>query len=73
MTPGWRSCPGEKWVEIAISADPLYQHLLLTAEKKFWRCVRFGDRPHLFGVMPPKPRIWRALMRQSRRLIEQIK
>ena len=20
------------------SADPLYQHLLLTAEKKFWRC-----------------------------------
>jgi hypothetical protein len=46
---------------------------LLTAEKKFWHGVRFGDRPHLFGVMPPKPRIWRALMRQSRRLIEQIK
>jgi hypothetical protein len=48
---------GGKWVEIAIAADPLYQHLLLTAEKKFWRCVRCGDRPHLFGVMPPKPRI----------------
>ena len=31
--------------------------LLLTAEKKFWRCVQFGDRPHLFGVVPPKPRI----------------
>jgi predicted phage-related endonuclease len=30
---------GGKWVEIAIPADPLYQHLLLTAEKKFWRCV----------------------------------
>ena len=30
---------GGKWVEIAIGADPLYQHLLLTAEKKFWRCV----------------------------------
>src|SRR4029450_9910923 len=26
---------GGKWVEIAICADPLYQHLLLTAEKKF--------------------------------------
>jgi predicted phage-related endonuclease len=29
---------GGKWVEITIPADPLYQHLLLTAEKKFWRC-----------------------------------
>jgi putative phage-type endonuclease len=48
---------GGKWVEIAIAADPLYQHLLLTAEKKFWRCVQFGDRPHLFGVEPPRPRI----------------
>jgi len=28
---------GGKWVEIKISADPLYHHLLLTAEKKFWR------------------------------------
>src|SRR5437773_6763967 len=28
---------GGKWVEITISADPLYQHMLLTAEKKFWR------------------------------------
>jgi hypothetical protein len=48
---------GGKWVEVAIAADPLYQHLLLTAEKKFWRCVQFGDRPHLFGVVPPRPRI----------------
>jgi predicted phage-related endonuclease len=30
---------GGKWVEIKMAADPLYQHLLLTAEKKFWRCV----------------------------------
>jgi predicted phage-related endonuclease len=30
---------GGKWVEISVAADPLYQHLLLTAEKKFWRCV----------------------------------
>ena len=28
---------GGKWVEITITADPLYQHLLFTAEKKFWR------------------------------------
>jgi hypothetical protein len=48
---------GGKWVEIAVAADPLYQHLLLTAEKKFWRCVRFGDTPRLFGVDPPRPRI----------------
>jgi predicted phage-related endonuclease len=48
---------GGKWVEVAIAADQLYQHLLLTAEKKFWRCVQFGDQPHLFGVVPPKPRI----------------
>ena len=48
---------GGKWVEVAIAADALYQHLLLTAEKKFWRCVQFGDRPHVFGVVPPKPRI----------------
>src|SRR5216683_2885814 len=48
---------GGKWVEIAIAADCLYQHLLLTAEKKFWRCVQSGDTPRLFGVEPPRPRI----------------
>jgi putative phage-type endonuclease len=48
---------GGKWVEISIAADPLYQHLLLTAEKKFWRCVEFGEPPRLFGVDPPRPRI----------------
>ncbi len=48
---------GGKWVEIGISADPLYQHLLLTAEKKFWRCVESGEPPRLFGVEPPRPRI----------------
>jgi hypothetical protein len=31
--------------------------LLLTAEKKFWRCAQFGDTPRLFGVEPPRPRI----------------
>jgi predicted phage-related endonuclease len=48
---------GGKWVEIGITADPLYQHLLLTAEKKFWRCVENGEPPRLFGVEPPRPRI----------------
>jgi predicted phage-related endonuclease len=48
---------GGKWVQIAIGADPLYQHLLLTAERKFWSCVRSGEEPRLFGVEPPKPRL----------------
>src|SRR6202043_3873287 len=48
---------GGKWVELTIHADPLYQHLLLTAEKKFWRCVETGEVPRLFGVEPPRPRI----------------
>src|SRR6476646_8928257 len=48
---------GGRWVEMTIPADPLYQHLLLTAEKKFWRCVETGEPPHLFGVEPPRPRI----------------
>lgn len=48
---------GGKWVEIEIPADPLYQHLLLTAEKKFWRCVENGEPPRLFGVEPSRARI----------------
>jgi len=48
---------GGKWVEILAHGDPLYQHLIITAERKFWRCVETGESPHLFGVEPPKPRI----------------
>ena len=48
---------GGKWVEITLPADPLYQHLLLTAEKKFWRCVETGDTPRVFGIEPPRVRI----------------
>jgi predicted phage-related endonuclease len=48
---------GGKWVEMTIPADPLYQHLLLTAERKFWRCVETGEPPQLFGVEPPRPRV----------------
>jgi len=31
---------GGKWVEIAIPMDPLYLSVLVSAEKKFWRCVQ---------------------------------
>jgi hypothetical protein len=48
---------GGKWVEITTHADPLYEHLIVTAERKFWRCVESGEPPRLFGVEPPKPRI----------------
>ena len=48
---------GGKWVEIKTHADPLYQHLIVTAERKFWRCVENGEPPALFGVEPPKPRV----------------
>jgi predicted phage-related endonuclease len=48
---------GGKWVEIKVSADPLYQHLLLTAERRFWRCVVSGEAPRRFSVEPPRARI----------------
>src|SRR5712664_2522736 len=48
---------GGKWVEITLHADSLYQHLLLTAEKAFWRAVKTGETPALFDCEPPKPRI----------------
>jgi hypothetical protein len=47
---------GGKWMEIKVDADPLYQHLIITAERKFWRCVETGEPPRLFGVEPPRPR-----------------
>ena len=48
---------GGKWVEILAHADPLYQYLIVTAERKFWRCVENGEEPKPFGIEPPKPRI----------------
>jgi hypothetical protein len=36
---------GGKWVEVAIPLDPLYLSVLVSAEKKFWRCVRSGEFP----------------------------
>jgi hypothetical protein len=48
---------GGKWLELTVHADPLYQHLLLTAEKKFWRCVMTDEPPCLFNIEPPRPRL----------------
>jgi predicted phage-related endonuclease len=76
---------GGKWVEILAHADPLYQHLIVTAERKFWRCVESGEQPQLFGVEPPKPRLeavrvvdmassnaWGSSQRFSRKPIRRI-
>ena len=46
-----------RWLVATTPADPLYQHLIVTAERKFWRCVESGEPPALFGVEPPRPRI----------------
>ena len=46
-----------KWVEITIPMDPLYLTVLVSAEKKFWRCVQSGEAPHLINAEPPRPRI----------------
>jgi predicted phage-related endonuclease len=48
---------GGKWVEITIPMDPLYLSVLVSAEKKFWRCVQSGELPHLINAASPRPRI----------------
>jgi hypothetical protein len=48
---------GGKWVEITIPMDPLYLSVLVSAEKKFWRCVQSGETPHLINAEPPRPRM----------------
>ena len=48
---------GGKWVEISIPMDPLYLSVLVSAEKKFWRCVQSGETPHLINAEAPRPRI----------------
>jgi hypothetical protein len=30
---------------------------LVSAEKKFWRCVQSGETPHLINAEQPRPRI----------------
>ena len=48
---------GGKWIELSIEADPIYQTILIAAEKAFWRAVKTGETPPLFDCEPPKPRI----------------
>src|ERR1700747_1832220 len=48
---------GGKWVEITIPMDPLYLSVLVSAEKKFCRCVQSGETPNLINAEPPRPRI----------------
>ena len=48
---------GGKWVELTVPMDPLYLSVLVSAEKKFWRCVQSGETPHLINAEPPQPRI----------------
>ena len=48
---------GGKWVEMTIPMDPLYLAVLVSAEKKFWRCVQSGELPHLINAEQPRPRI----------------
>ena len=48
---------GGKWIEMTIPADALYQHFLVTAEKRFWRCLQCGETPRPYGTEPPRPRI----------------
>jgi predicted phage-related endonuclease len=48
---------GGKWIELLIEADPIYQTILIAAEKAFWRAVKTDETPVLFDCEPPKPRI----------------
>ena len=62
---------GGKWVEITIPMDPLYLSVLLSAEKKFWRCVQSGEPPHLINAEPPRPRIEAVRVGGVRRAVPQ--
>ncbi len=42
---------------MTIPADALYQHFLVTAERRFWRCVQTGETPRPYGLEPPRPRV----------------
>jgi predicted phage-related endonuclease len=48
---------GGKWVSIEVDADPVYQTVLLQVERIFWRCVKTGEVPSIYGAEPPKAKI----------------
>src|SRR5437764_976727 len=39
---------GGKWIEISIEAEPIYQTILMAAEKGFWRAFKTGESPGVF-------------------------
>lgn len=45
---------GAKWVLIEVDADPVYQTVLLQVERTFWRCIKTGEPPRVFGAEPPR-------------------
>jgi len=49
--------------------DPLYLSILVSAEKKFWRCAQSGEVPHLINVEPPRPCI-EAIRDRRHELVE---
>jgi len=52
-----RFITGAKLDRAHLHADPLYQHLPVTAaERQLWRCVEDGEMPRWFGVEPHRPR-----------------
>ena len=62
---------GGKWVEITIPMDPLYLSVLVSAEKKFWRCVQSGESLHLINAESPRPRIEAVRVGGVRRAVPQ--
>jgi predicted phage-related endonuclease len=48
---------GGKWVSIEVDADPVYQTVLLQVERIFWRCVKTGEVPIIYGAEPPRAKI----------------
>ena len=48
---------GAKWVYIEVDADPVYQTVLIQVERIFWRCVKTGESPRVFGAEPPRAKV----------------
>jgi predicted phage-related endonuclease len=48
---------GAKWVLIEVEPDQVYQTVLLQVERIFWRCVKTGEPPSVFGAEPPKAKL----------------
>ena len=44
-------------MSIEVDADPVYQTVLLQVERIFWRCVKTGESPRVFGAEPPKAKL----------------